>query len=119
LLWSKNIWMGVTVESIENISRVHELSLTSAAVKFLSCEPLLTALPHLPLDNIDWVIVGGESGAGARGMDREWVLDIQSQCIAWNKPFFFKQWGGVNKKQAGRVLNGKTYSEMPRQAILA
>lgn len=119
LNWTKNIWMGVTVESEEEISRIEMLSKTSAFVRFLSCEPLLTNLPNMPLKKIDWVIVGGESGPGARPIDKNWVENIQDQCREAEVPFFFKQWGGVNKKSAGRELNGKTYSEMPEAALMA
>jgi protein gp37 len=114
LAWTPNIWMGVTVEAKEYIKRVKQLAKTGAAVKFLSCEPLLSDLGKLPLSNIDWVIVGGESGPGSRLMKKEWVENIQKQCAAANVPFFFKQWGGVHKKAAGRMLDGKIYSEMPK-----
>lgn len=86
---------------------------TGAKTKFLSLEPLLSPLPNLDLTGIDWVIVGGESGIGARPMDEAWAIDIRNQCLEWGVPFFFKQWGGVNKKKAGRSLQGRTYSEMP------
>ena len=115
LSWTKNIWMGVTVESDLRIERIHDLVKTPSSVKFLSCEPLLSSLPSLPLEGIDWVIVGGESGPGARTMQKAWVEDIQLQCRDVNIPFFFKQWGGANKKAAGRLLNGSVYSEMPTQ----
>jgi protein gp37 len=114
LTWTPNIWMGVTVEAKDYIKRVKQLAKTGAAVKFLSCEPLLSDLGKLPLSNINWVIVGGESGPGARLMKKEWVENIQRQCTAAEVPFFFKQWGGVHKKASGRVLNGKIYSEMPK-----
>ncbi|HOV39896.1 MAG TPA: phage Gp37/Gp68 family protein [Spirochaetales bacterium] len=117
LKWTENIWMGVTVEADDKIYRIENLIQTPAVVKFLSCEPLLTPLHSLPLRAIDWVIVGGESGPGARPMRRAWVEDIHSQCISAGTPFFFKQWGGVNKKAAGRELNGRTYSEMPDIAL--
>jgi len=106
--------MGVTVEKKDYIKRVKQLAKTGATVKFLSCEPLLSDLGKLPLFNINWVIVGGESGPGARLMKKEWVENIQRQCTAAEVPFFFKQWGGVHKKASGRVLNGKIYSEMPK-----
>jgi protein gp37 len=115
LKWTPNIWMGVTVESKNHIGRIKQLAKTHAAVKFLSCEPLLTPLGRLPLSKIDWVIVGGESGPGARPMKKEWVEDIQHQCLASGVPFFFKQWGGTRKKAAGRLLNGKVYSQMPKR----
>ncbi len=113
LKWTKNIWIGVTVESQEYIQRIEELEKTEANVKFVSLEPLLGPIHDLPLKNIDWVIVGGESGPRARPMAEEWVLNIKAQCKANNVPFFFKQWGGVNKKKAGRILEGKIWDEMP------
>jgi protein gp37 len=115
LKWTPNIWMGVTVESKDHIGRIKQLAKTEAAVKFLSCEPLLTPLGRLPLSKIDWVIVGGESGPGARPMKKEWVEDIRRQCSTTDVPFFFKQWGGTRKKAAGRLLNGKVYSQMPKR----
>jgi protein gp37 len=114
LLWTPNIWMGVTVESKDHIERIRQLIKTNATVKFLSCEPLLSALGKLPLTKIDWVIVGGESGPKARLMKKEWIEKIQHQCTIAKVPFFFKQWGGINKKASGRVLNGETFSEMPK-----
>lgn len=117
LKWSNNIWMGVTVENINVIDRIDYLRKTEAKVKFLSLEPLLSSLPNLNLDNIDWVIVGGESGTKPRIMDSNWVVDIQQQCKNACVPFFFKQWGGRNKKEAGRLLNGQTYNEMPQILI--
>ena len=116
LLWSENIWMGVSVESQKYVHRIDNLRKSSAKVKFLSLEPLLGPLQALNLSNIDWAIVGGESGYGARPMDIEWVLDIRRQCEESNVPFFFKQWGGFNKKKTGRLLEGRTYDEMPRLA---
>jgi len=113
LKWTHNIWMGVSVENELVKSRIDFLRKTNAKVKFLSLEPLIGPLPKLNLDNIDWVIVGGESGAKARPMDVEWVLDIQEQCERADIAFFFKQWGGRNKKANGRILNGKVYDEMP------
>jgi len=114
LTWTHNIWMGVTVESKDYVGRINQLIKTDAAVKFLSCEPLLSPLGKLPLSKIDWVIVGGESGPKARLMKKEWVEKIQQQCTVAEVPFFFKQWGGVHKKASGRVLNGEIYSEMPK-----
>ena len=114
LPWRPHIWMGVSVESGDYTFRIDDLRGTGAHVKFLSLEPLLGALPGLDLRGIDWVIVGGESGPGARAMDPQWVIDIREQCRAAGVPFFFKQWGGVNKKRAGRVLEGKTYDQMPQ-----
>lgn len=113
LKWSDNIWMGVTVENKSVIDRIDYLRKTKAKVKFLSLEPLLSSLPNLNLDKINWVIVGGESGSKPRPMEADWVIDIQKQCQKVNIPFFFKQWGGRNKKEAGRLLNGQTYNEMP------
>lgn len=111
--WSPNIWMGVTVEDISVTDRIDLLRETGAKVKFLSCEPLLSDLPKLNLTNINWVIVGGESGRTPRPIKEEWVLQIQEQCKEQSVAFYFKQWGGVNKKKNGRLLNGETFSEMP------
>ncbi|MBO9562145.1 MAG: phage Gp37/Gp68 family protein [Niastella sp.] len=113
LRWSHNIWMGVSVENNKVIDRIDYLRNTNARIKFLSCEPLIGPLPNINLDNIDWVIVGGESGPKARPMKAEWALDIMDQCQNAAVPFFFKQWGGTNKKKAGRLLNGRTFDEMP------
>lgn len=113
LAWKSNIWMGVSVENEDYLARIDQLKQTKAAIKFLSLEPLLGPLPNLNLNGIDWVIVGGESGPKARQVDKEWILDIRDQCLASNTPFFFKQWGGKNKKKAGRVLDGKNWDEMP------
>jgi protein gp37 len=113
LKWTHNIWMGVSVENDKVINRIDYLRRTNARVKFLSLEPLLGPLPSLNLNSIDWVIVGGESGRKPRPMDPEWVLEIQEQCSRNEVAFFFKQWGGKNKKAAGRILNGRTYDEMP------
>ena len=114
LTWTPNIWMGVSVEDEKVVNRIDFLRQTSAQVKFLSCEPLIGALPNLDLTNIDWVIVGGESGRKPRLMKPEWVLDIKAQCRENKVAFFFKQWGGTNKKKTGRLLKGKTYDEMPK-----
>ena len=114
LHWSPNIWMGTSVENEDYMERIDIISRTSAKIKFLSLEPLLGALPNMNLKKIDWVIVGGESGFKARPMEPEWVLDIQKQCKAAKVPFFFKQWGGKNKKKAGRQLKGRTWDEMPQ-----
>ena len=113
LKWSPNIWMGVSVENEDYLRRIDDLRQTHAAVKFLSIEPLLGPLPGLNLRGIDWVIVGGESGPGARPMDKAWVTSICDLCVAQCVPFFFKQWGGVNKKVAGRLLDCRTWDEMP------
>ena len=113
LTWSHNIWMGVTVESRNTMHRIDLLRQTDAKVKFLSCEPLLGPLPDMNLDGMDWVIVGGESGRSARPMNPEWVQDIREQCLAANTPFFFKQWGGMNKKKSGRTLDGQVWNQKP------
>jgi protein gp37 len=113
--WPPNVWMGVSVECSAYKARIDHLRKTDAAVKFLSLEPLIDQLGTINLDNIDWVIVGGESGPGARPMATAWVDDICRQCKESEVPFFFKQWGGVQKKRAGRTLNGRTYDEMPSQ----
>lgn len=113
LKWTHNIWMGVSVENDKVRKRIEFLRQTNAKVKFLSLEPLIGPLNNLNLENIDWVIVGGESGRKPRPMKPEWVLDIQHQCKNNGVAFFFKQWGGKNKKAAGRILNGRTYDEMP------
>jgi len=119
LEWGNNIWMGVSVENQEVLNRIDFLRVTNAKIKFLSCEPLLEDLGQLNLSNIDWVIVGGESGHKARPMDQEWVVNIQKECEKKDVAFFFKQWGGKNKKKAGRELNGKTYNAMPEVSALA
>jgi protein gp37 len=116
LPWSENVWMGVTVETTDYLERIDHLRQTSAAVKFLSLEPLLGPITNINLEGIDWVIVGGESGPGARPMDPKWVIDIRDQCLAEGVPFFFKQWGGVNKKKTGRILQGKTWDNYPKIA---
>lgn len=116
LIWTPNIWMGTSVENQAVLPRIAELKNTGAVVKFLSVEPLLGSIPRLPLTCIDWVIVGGESGPGARPMKPEWARSIRDQCLAAGVPFFFKQWGGVNKKAAGRELDGRIWEEMPRVA---
>ena len=113
LTWSDNIWMGVSVENMDVVHRIDQLRNTDAHIKFLSLEPLIGALPKMKLKNIDWVIVGGESGFKPREMKQEWVEDIRIQCEKADVKFFFKQWGGKNKKAAGRILNGKTYDAMP------
>lgn len=114
LPWPENVWMGVSVESEKYIPRIVDLQTVPAAVRFLSLEPLLGPLSGLPLKGIDWVIVGGESGPGARPMDKAWVLEIQRQCKTAKVPFFFKQWGGVQKHRTGRELQGKTWDQMPK-----
>lgn len=116
LPWAPNIWMGVSIENEDYIYRAEHLRQVSAHVKFLSIEPLLGPVKPLDLKGIDWVIVGGESGPGARHIDPSWVIDIRNKCIKTGVPFFFKQWGGVWKKKTGRQLEGRTWSEMPRTA---
>jgi protein gp37 len=113
LTWTPNIWMGVSVEDDKVVDRIDYLRNTDAYIKFLSLEPLIGPLPDLNLKNIDWVIVGGESGRKPRPMKEEWVIDIKEQCKKSKTYFFFKQWGGTNKKKAGRELKGKEYNEMP------
>jgi protein gp37 len=119
LVWRPNIWMGVSVETQDYTFRIDHLRDTEAHIKFLSLEPLLSGLPGLNLEAIDWVIVGGESGPGARPISKEWVIDIRNQCQAASVPFFFKQWGGTNKKKSGRLLDDKTWDEMPRVRAVA
>jgi len=111
--WPNNVWMGVSVESADHVDRIDDLRTTGAHLKFLSLEPLLGPLPKLKLEHIAWVIVGGESGHRARPMDSAWVTDIRDQCARAGVAFFFKQWGGKNKKKAGRLLGGRTWDEMP------
>jgi protein gp37 len=111
--WPPHVWMGVTVESADYTHRIDHLRRTRAAVRFLSVEPLLGPIPRLDLGGIHWVVVGGESGPGARPMSPEWVTSVREQCRKASVPFFFKQWGGVNKKKAGRSLEGRTWDEMP------
>jgi protein gp37 len=115
--WPENVWMGVSVESARYVGRIDELRATRAAVRFLSLEPLLGPLNELELSGIDWVIVGGESGPGARPMDRDWVTSIRDRCRSAKVAFFFKQWGGTNKKRAGRSLEGRTWDEMPDKTL--
>jgi protein gp37 len=109
-----NIWIGVSVESPDTYWRISHLTRVPAAVRFLSCEPLIAELSSLPLNGIDWVIVGGESGHGARPIETTWVRDIRRQCKKNRVAFFFKQWGGVRKKEAGRTLDGRTYDALPK-----
>ena len=119
LPWAPNIWMGVSVESEKYLNRIDHLRQTGARVKFLSLEPLLGELGGLDLDSIDWAIVGGESGPGARPMQQLWVTEIRDRCLEAGVPFFFKQWGGTRKKKAGRQLEGRTWEEMPAIASMA
>jgi len=116
LEWTHNIWMGVTVEDNTVTKRIDLLRQTGAKIKFLSCEPLLTGIPGMNLTGIDWVIVGGESGRTPRPIKEEWVLDIKDQCQKANIAFYFKQWGGTNKKKNGKSLQGKQYTEIPQRA---
>jgi protein gp37 len=111
--WSPNVWMGVSVEDSRVLSRVDDLRTVPAAVRFLSCEPLIGSLGTIDLTDIQWVIVGGESGPGARPMKIEWIREIFRVCRKHDVPFFFKQWGGVRKDLTGRMLRGRTYDEMP------
>ena len=108
-----NVWMGVSVENSKYLERIDDLCKVSAAVRFLSIEPLLGPIEHLPLDGINWVIVGGESGRGARHMDLEWVRSLRDQTVAAGVPFFFKQWGGIHKSKTGRLLDMRTWDELP------
>lgn len=117
LNWTKNIWMGVSVENEKVKDRIDFLRETNAKIKFLSCEPLIGPLMNLNLEGIQWAIVGGESGRKARPMKEWWVWDIRQQCAEQGVAFFFKQWGGINKKKSGRLLNGRTYDEMPSLII--
>lgn len=114
--WSDNIWAGVSVENTDYRHRIDCLRSTGAKIKFLSLEPLLGPLPNLDLTGIDWVIVGGESGPKARKMEPEWVIEIRGTCLQQNVPFFFKQWGGTNKKKNGRLLEGRTWDQMPESS---
>ncbi len=114
LPWPPNVWQGVSVENARYTSRITYLQRVPAVVRFLSVEPLLGPIPHLPLDDIHWVIVGGESGPRRRSVDPTWVQDIRDQCLAAGVPFFFKQWGGRTPRSKGRVLDGRTWDEMPQ-----
>jgi protein gp37 len=117
--WAPHIWMGVSVESADYVDRIDDLRKTGAHVKFLSLEPLLGPLHKLDLRGIDWAIVGGESGPGARPVDPAWVTDIRDQCVCAGVAFFFKQWGGVQKKKTGRELEGRTWDEMPALTVVS
>ncbi|HEV57771.1 MAG TPA: phage Gp37/Gp68 family protein [Phycisphaerales bacterium] len=112
--WPDNIWMGVTVEREDYRDRIADLRTIGCGVRFLSLEPLLGPMSQLDLAGVDWVIVGGESGPGARPMDAEWARGVRDRCVAMGIPFFFKQWGGVNKKRAGRVLDGRLWNQYPK-----
>ncbi|MFN3242151.1 MAG: DUF5131 family protein [Planctomycetota bacterium] len=113
LPWPENVWMGVSVENADYLDRIDDLRTVPANVRFLSLEPLLGPLTEIDLTGIGWAIVGGESGPGARAMDPEWVRDLRDACAVGGVPFFFKQWGGTNKKKAGRLLDGRIWDEMP------
>ncbi len=115
--WPENVWIGVSVENEAVKCRIDDLREVPSAIRFLSLEPLFGPLGHLDLSSIDWVIVGGESGPGAREMKKEWVMQIKEQCIEQNTPFYFKQWGGVRKKKTGRILLNETWDEMPVYAL--
>ena len=118
LIWPDNVWVGVTVENQDCVGRIDYLRRIPAAVRFLSMEPLLSSVSNMNLTNIDWVIVGGESGPGARAIEEKWIIDIRDQCKKSAVAFFFKQWGGINKKKAGRLLDGKIYDEMPEASLV-
>jgi protein gp37 len=114
LAWSDNIWMGVTVENQKCAFRIDHLRRTSAKIRFLSIEPLLGPIRNLDLSGIHWVIVGGESGPRARPVRSDWIVEIRAKCQNANIPFFFKQWGGTNKKKNGRLLEGELWDQRPR-----
>jgi protein gp37 len=118
LAWGKNIWIGVSVENADYKTRIDYLRTIKAQVKFISFEPLIDEIGMVNLRGIDWVIVGGESGPKARYMSPKWVINLRNQCLAQKVPFFFKQWGGVNKKKTGRLLDGRTWDEMPQVVSL-
>jgi protein gp37 len=113
LRWEPQIWMGVSIENEDYLFRIEHLRKTGAHIKFLSVEPLLGPLHKINLQGIDWVIAGGESGPGARALDVDWVRELRDRCISERVPFFFKQWGGVFKSRTGRILDGRTWDEMP------
>jgi protein gp37 len=119
LVWPPNVWMGVSVENLAVAGRVDQLRQVPAAVRFLSCEPLLGPIDGLDLDGIGWVIAGGESGPAARPMNPAWVTALRDASLAAGIPFFFKQWGGRTPKAAGRLLEGRTWDDMPHQATAA
>jgi protein gp37 len=117
LNWTSNIWMGVSVENPSVYDRIKPLVASNAHIKFLSVEPLLASVKDIPLKGIDWVIVGGESGRKVRPVEKEWVIEIRDRCKLEKIPFFFKQWGGTNKKDSGRLLDGKEYNQMPVKTL--
>ncbi len=116
--WPSNVWMGVSIENQDYLYRVDHLRKTDAQLRFLSLEPLLGRLQDINLDGINWVIVGGESGPKSRKINPEWVTDIRDSCIKQKVPFFFKQWGGINKKKNGRLLEGKIWDQMPKTQFI-
>jgi len=118
LNWPSNVWMGVSIETAKYLWRADHLREVPAAVRFLSLEPLLGSLGTIDLSSIHWIIVGGESGPGARPIEADWVREIHKQCRAQDVPLFFKQWGGVQKKRNGRILDGRTWDEMPSEHLL-
>lgn len=115
LSWPSNLWIGTSIENEQVLHRLRDLQRVPAAVRFLSCEPLLGPLPQLDLDGIGWLIAGGESGPHARNLRAEWVRDLRDQCHAVGVPFFFKQWGGCHAKTAGRELDGRIWDELPHR----
>ena len=117
LPWPDNVWLGTSIENAMYTHRSKTLRRVPARMRFVSMEPLIGPVPRLPLQGIHWVIVGGESGPGARPMEKRWVTQIRDRCLAQGVPFFFKQWGGVNRKKTGRVLDGHTWDEMPRLSV--
>lgn len=117
LKWTSNIWMGVSIESPLVFDRIIPLVGSNAYIKFLSIEPLLSSIKDIPLQGIDWIIAGGESGRKARPIEKEWIMEIRDKCKNNKIPFFFKQWGGTNKKLTGRLLDGKEYNEMPNKIL--
>jgi protein gp37 len=119
LTWPANVWMGVSVEDSSVLDRIDDLRAVPANVRFLSCEPLLGPLRNLPLEGIDWVIAGGESGGNSRPLDQAWVEDLRDQCVTSEIPFFFKQWGGRTPKSGGRHLDGRTWDDMPAYASIS
>ncbi|NUU96718.1 DUF5131 family protein [Marinitoga sp. 1138] len=112
--WTDNIWAGVTVEHEKYLYRLDHLKKIPAKIKFVSMEPLLSDMPYIDFDGIDWVVVGGESGPGARPIEPNWVRNIRNMCLEQDIHFFFKQWGGFNKKKNGRILDGRTWDDMPK-----
>jgi protein gp37 len=114
LVWPENVWAGVTVESSRYYHRLEHLRKVPAAIRYVSMEPMLGPMPDFPVKGIDWLILGGESGPGARPMQKGWVLEMRNRCAHYNVPFFFKQWGGFSRQETGCLLAGKYYHEMPR-----